>query len=812
MPDNRTMRKTFSKEIRTILNYAREEAVRLGSYSIKTDHLMLGILRLRECGAVAMLEELGADVALLKSDIETLVAAPLPVPFDKMDEVTVSDRVREILSSVIFSLAREDEQPSSIHVLMAIMTDTGGVSAGILEDGGITPASLEDALGRRAENGNANGSPQSPHGDGILSQCGYDLVNAARSGKLAPVIGRDEEIDRLEQILCRHKKNNPLITGEPGSGKSALVEGLAIRIASSQCCRKLAGKSIIQIDLGGLVAGTRFRGQFEERIQSLVREVKGRDDIILFIDEIHTLVGAGGAPGSLDASNLLKPALARGEIQCIGATTFGEYREVFSRDAALERRFQKLSVHPATFAQTLSILEGLRPRYEEFHGVSYSDEALRSCIRLSDRYISERCQPDKAIDLMDEAGAIAQMGAAAEAAIPEEVILELEDIRRRKREAVRKGDFRSAADLRREELAMASPAPERKTPSQEPQVVDPAKIAEAVSSVTGIPAGRVARDEGERLMKIEESLSGLVIGQEKAVSDIARAIRRNRSGLRNPDRPVGAFLFLGPTGVGKTHLSKTLAEYLFGSHTALVRIDMSEYGEKHTVSRLIGAPPGYVGYNDGGQLSEAVRKHPWSVVLLDEIEKAHPDIFNILLQALDEGRLTDSAGRFTDLRNTIIIMTSNVGSREIKDFGDGIGFSRGSGKEREKRGRRLADKALERVFPPEFLNRLDACIYFNSLTKNDIGKIVEIEINSIFKRIETLGFNGKVTAAARKLVAASGYDPAYGARPLKRALQRLVEDPLAEAVLMSPPQGSTLVVDTDDEGAATLVKVSPPKK
>ncbi|MDD2293538.1 MAG: ATP-dependent Clp protease ATP-binding subunit, partial [Bacteroidales bacterium] len=645
----------------------------------------------------------------------------------------------------------------------------------------------------------------------MLNSFGYDMTKAAVSGKLDPVIGREKEIERLAQILGRRKKNNPILIGESGVGKSAIAEGLAIRIAQKRASRALLDKKIISLDLGSVVAGTKYRGQFEERIKSILKEIKANPNIILFIDELHTLVGAGSAQGSLDAASLLKPALARGEIQCIGATTPDEYRETIEKDGALERRFQKIMVEPTNYDQTLAILEGIREKYESYHNVKYSDAAIKACINLSTRYISNRCLPDKAIDVMDEAGSrvhISNMKVPGELIQMEE---EIEPVRIKKREAVLAGDFKSASELHELEKykvkmieSVRMDLTELENPTE--YLVDEEDIANVVSLMSNVPVYKIAETESIKLMKMADVLKTQVIGQDEAISKVVKAIRRNRAGLKDPNKPIGTFLFLGPTGVGKTQLAKKIAEYMFDSPDNIVRIDMSEYNEKFTVSRLIGAPPGYVGYDEGGQLSEQIRRKPYSVVLLDEVEKAHPEIFNILLQVLDEGRLTDSNGRYIDFRNTIMILTSNIGSREMKDFGGGVGFAVSSA-ELNRNNKSIINRALSKVFSPEFLNRLDDQIYFNTLSKEDIYKIIDIELKDLLLRINQMDYTLTISVAAKKFIAEVGYDPKFGARPLKRAIQKYVEDPVSEAIIENTTFGKQLqLVMNEDKNDTVVIK------
>ena len=818
------MEKGYSNEIKIVLNYALEEAARLGSYIATPDHLFLGILRFRESDAVRILESLGVDVKKVKKEIEDKIAAPAPIPYGQRGSISLSDKSQEILLSC---QRMHGAAATPAHLMAEIFMQWHGACTTALENSNIPldklPEKLREVM-EQAMMSAADGAPEdsadeaapaSPAGRGsdkksLVESYGFDLTRAAVSGELDPVVGREAEIERLAQILSRRKKNNPVLIGESGSGKSAVVEGLALRIAAKNVPRALLSKRIISLDMGSLVAGTKYRGQFEERVKAILTEIKKNPDLILFIDELHTIVGAGSSPGSLDAANLLKPALARGQIQCIGATTLDEYREYIEKDAALERRFQKILVEPTDYAQTLAILEGIKGRYEEYHHVRYTDAAIKACISLSQRYISDRCLPDKAIDVLDEAGArvhIGDMKGSDEAVRLEQ---SLEPIRAEKRSAAKAGDFKRAAELHRleqeKEKAVAEAVQAAASGEEEYRTVDEETVARVVSVMTNIPVHRVAESEGTRLLKMEEVLRGVVVGQDEALSKVVRAIRRNRAGLKDPNKPIGSFLFLGPTGVGKTHLAKKIAEYLFDSADNIIRIDMSEYGEKFSSSRLIGAPPGYVGYNEGGQLSEQVRRKPYSVVLLDEVEKAHPDIFNLLLQVLDEGRLTDSAGRYIDFKNTILILTSNVGSRELKDFGRGIGFSTGN-EDRSASQNALIDKALGKVFTPEFLNRLDEQIYFNALTQENIYQIIDIELRELHGRMKELGYTLSIDKAAKKFIADVGYDPKFGARPLKRAIQRYVEDPVSEVIIEGVPAGAKLKVKLGKDKNSTTVVV-----
>jgi len=792
----------YSNEIRIVLSFAVEEAARLGSRIVTPDHLFMGILRHRSCDAVAILNELGIDLKKVKSEIEDKISFSEPVPFDQQRSISMSDKSVEILDSC----HRLHCDMNTTHLMAEIFMRWHGACTTALENSNLSLDKIPEIMGSMA---GADQTKEVRKKGSLLESCGFDLTRAASSGQLDPVIGRDLQIERLAQILSRRKKNNPVLIGEAGVGKSAIVEGLALRIAGKRVARQLLNKRIVSLDMGSLVAGTKYRGQFEERVKAIISEIKENPDIIVFIDELHTIIGAGGSPGSLDAANMLKPALARGQIQCIGATTLDEYREHIEKDSALERRFQKVMVEPSDFEQTFEILKGIRDKYQEFHNVRYSDGVLKACISLSMRYISDRCLPDKAIDVMDEAGARVRLGDVKGRTVISELEEKLEPLRLAKREAALKGDFRNAARIRFEEKASEKIINDTANLLHDNETtldVTEDDIARVVSVMTGIPVFRVAQSEGTRLMNMEKALKGVVVGQDEALEKVVRSIRRNRAGLRDPGRPVGSFLFLGPTGVGKTHLAKKIAEYLFNSDESLIRIDMSEYGEKFTSSRLIGAPPGYVGYDEGGQLSEQVRRKPYSVVLLDEIEKAHQDIFNLLLQVLDEGRMTDSAGRFVDFKNTVLIMTSNVGSRELKDFGNGMGFQTGTN-DYDGNRKSLIEKALNKVFPPEFLNRLDEQVYFNTLSKSDICTIIDIELKSLVERMGEMGYSISVNRSAKQFIADVGYDPRFGARPLRRAIQKYVEDPVSESLLTGAPVGSKFKITLSGDRKSTIAKV-----
>ncbi|MDY5900280.1 MAG: ATP-dependent Clp protease ATP-binding subunit [Candidatus Limisoma sp.] len=633
----------------------------------------------------------------------------------------------------------------------------------------------------------------------VLDKFAVDITKAAEEGRIDPVVGRNREIDRLIQILSRRKKNNPVLIGEPGVGKSAIVEGLALRIKQRKVSRLLFDKRIMSLDMAAIVAGTKFRGQFEERIKAVIDELKASDDIILFIDEIHTIVGAGNAGGSMDAANLLKPALARGELQCIGATTLDEYRKTFEKDGALDRRFQKIIVDQTTADETLEILKQIKDNYEKFHNVKYTDDALHACVKLTQRYVSDRAFPDKAIDALDEAGAKAHASNVEAPKEIEQLELKIADVTKKKQEAAIAQDFEAAANYRDEADILKNELNTRKSEwesalAENRQIVDEQSIAEVVATITGVPVQRIAQSEGSRLLAMKDELKAKIVGQDEAIDKIVKAIQRNRVGLKDPNRPIGAFMFLGPTGVGKTHMAKMLAEYLFDTKDSLIRIDMSEYMEKFAVSRLVGAPPGYVGYDEGGQLTEKVRRHPYSVVLLDELEKAHQDVFNMLLQVMDEGRLTDSFGRTVDFKNTIIIMTSNIGTRQLKDYGNGIGFNTGT--DRQEQSRSIIQKALNKTFAPEFINRIDDIVMFNSLERDDIYKIIDIELEGFFRRASESGYAIEITDSAKAFLVERGYDAQYGARPLKRAIQEYIEDDLAELILANTiTRGDTLRID-----------------
>lgn len=736
----------ISGELNDIIRYARDEAMRTGSYGIGPDHLFLGILRHGDNAAFRTVTGLGIDADNFKRFIDSHIFTNEPIPYAESDKISFTRYAQNVLSITVLEASKQGvTEANSLHLLLALCRTTENYGQAYLRQHGVDYGRLlsymrdEGMLGKdpeqeddKSEDGQQETNQESKPEKSVIEDFGFDLTKAAAEGKLDPVVGRETEIARVIEILGRRKKNNPMLIGEPGVGKSAIVEGIALRIAGGSISPALAKKRLISLDIALVVAGTKYRGDFEKRLKSIIKEASSNPDIILFIDEFHTIVGAGGAQGSLDAANILKPALARGELQCIGATTMDEFAKIVEKDGALDRRFQKIVVEPTDIQQSITILENLKPNYEAFHKVAYSDEAIEACVRLTDRYITDKSLPDKAIDALDEAGSMIRLNLTK--------------------------DKRTG------------------------NIVDAEDIATVVSKMTGIPVNKVAESEGNRIMKMKGRLQSRIIGQDDAIEKVVRAIQRNRAGLKDPNRPIGTFLFFGPTGVGKTRLAKCLAEYLFDSQENMVRIDMSEYMEKFTVSRLVGAPPGYVGYEEGGQLSERVRRKPYCVVLLDEIEKAHPDIFNILLQVLDEGRLTDSNGRVVSFRNTIVIMTSNVGSRELDEYGSGVGFAT-SGKSVSKNRQSVLEKAIRKSFPPEFINRVDERIFFNALTKEDIEKIIDIELKDLRSRAEEAGYKLVVTPSAKRFIADAGFDPAFGARPLKRAVMKYVEDPVSEFII-----------------------------
>lgn len=838
----------FSAKVKDVITYSKEEALRLGHDYIGVEHLLLGIIREGNGLAVKVLANLGVDLKELRKKIESstkvgngtnnqLANIPLVKQAEKVLKITYLEA--KVLKNNIIGTE---------HLLLSILKGEDNIATNSLNALNVNYEAVKDEImilnvvedetpradfpsnpsddddddsGKEfmgsSSSGAAKGSAKSK--TPVLDNFGRDLTKYAEDGKLDPIVGREKEIERVSQILSRRKKNNPILLGEPGVGKSAIAEGLALRIVQKKVSRVLFGKRIITLDLASLVAGTKYRGQFEERMKAVMNELEKSPEIILFIDEIHTIIGAGGASGSLDASNMFKPALARGELQCIGATTLDEYRQFIEKDGALERRFQKVIIEPTSVEETIQIINNIKDKYEDHHNVTYTPEAIEACVKLTDRYLTERHLPDKAIDALDEAGSRVHI---TNIKVPKNIIeieKKIEDIKEKKNHVVRSQKYEEAAQLRDDErnllkeLNTAKTAWEEETKNNR-EIVTEQNVAEVVGMMTGIPTQRIAQAEGDRLSKMGDEINDKVIGQDEAVKKVVKAIQRNRAGLKDPNKPIGSFIFLGPTGVGKTQLAKVLAKYLFDTEEALIRIDMSEYMEKFAVSRLVGAPPGYVGYEEGGQLTEKVRRKPYSIVLLDEIEKAHPDVFNLLLQALDDGLLTDSAGRKINFKNTIIIMTSNIGARQLKDFGQGVGFSTTAKKESaDDHSAGVIQNALKKAFAPEFLNRIDDVIIFNALEKEDIHKIIDIELKSLYLRIEELGYKIELTEEAKDYIADKGFDAAYGARPLKRAIQKYLEDPLAEEIIQSNiNEGDTIKVSLDDVTQEILFSIVKAKK
>lgn len=842
------MSNEFTQQVSDIVVYGKEEANRLQNDHIEPEHLLLGILRDGECKAAEILKSFYLDLKGIKNELETQLREK-SILENYSQDISFSEEASKILTlSKLEARLMNDEKVDTPHILLAIMRDNQNNAYKVLEKNDVTYEKVidrikqeeapfdgldfnddeeEEGIGRRGNADKNNGAfgfsanrqatqteqKQAEEDTPYLDNYGIDLTKAAEGGKLDPVVGREKEIERIAQILSRRKKNNPILIGEPGVGKSAIAEGLALRIVEKRVSRALFGKRIVSLDMTAVVAGTKYRGQFEERIRAILTEVKKHPDVILFIDEIHTIVGAGSAAGSMDAANMLKPALARGEIQCIGATTLDEYRKNIEKDGALERRFQKVLVEPTSSEETLQILRNIKDKYEEHHNVTYTDEALEACVRLTDRYVTDRYFPDKAIDAMDEAGSRIHL---THISVPQEIEEQerlIEEAQQHKNEAIRLQNFELAASFRDRENQYTEQLERLKNEWKEKlkdnrETVDAPQIEEVVSMISGVPVQRMAQAEGVRLKGMKQALLSKVIGQDKAVETLVRSIQRSRVGLKDPNKPIGTFLFLGPTGVGKTHLAKELAKNMFGTTDAIIRIDMSEYMEKFTVSRLIGAPPGYVGYEEGGQLTEKVRRHPYSIVLLDEIEKAHSDVFNMLLQVMDEGRLTDSLGRTVDFKNTIIIMTSNIGTRQLKEFGKGIGFTAQTGENEKEHANSVIRKALNKSFAPEFINRLDEIVTFDQLDIASLEKIIDIELAGLYKRIEGCGYHLLLDQEAKRFVAEKGYDVQFGARPLKRSIQNHLEDGLAELIINEEPQaGDTLHVYMNAQGDGVKMKV-----
>jgi ATP-dependent Clp protease ATP-binding subunit ClpC len=828
----------FSQKVKDVLNFSREEAIRLGNSYVGTEHLFLGILRQGEGDAIDILMLLGANLIDLRNSIEDTIKSDSIIRVSDSEALPLLKTAERVMKLIhLEAKAMHKDMIETNHLLLAILKDENSLVSQLLREINIDYDIVKaEVMKTEVENrgdfhddededepkgtfgGSGKGAQQqagkSTSDTPVLDNFGVDLTKAAEDGRLDPIVGREREIERLAQILSRRKKNNPILIGEPGVGKSAIAEGLAMRIIQRKVSRVLFGKRVVALDIASIVAGTKYRGQFEERMKAILNELSKNPNVILFIDEIHTIVGAGGATGSLDAANMLKPALARGEIQCIGATTLDEYRQQIEKDGALERRFQKVMVEPTTVDETIQILNNIKERYEDHHNVSYADEAIDACVKLTNRYISDRHLPDKAIDALDESGSRVHI---SNIVVPERILeleKQIEEIKKEKIKAVKNQNFEKAAGYRDKEKQFIELLDEEKQKwekeiSKNRQTVSADNVAEVVAMMTGVPVQRIAQTEGTRLLKMADELKDKVIGQEEAILKIVKSIQRNRAGLKDPNKPIGSFIFLGPTGVGKTQLAKVLAHYLFDTTDNLIRIDMSEYMEKFSISRLVGAPPGYVGYEEGGQLTEKVRRKPYSVVLLDEIEKAHPDVFHLLLQVLDEGHLTDSLGRRVDFKNTIIIMTSNIGTRQLKDFGQGIGFQSKSKEESSNEyAKSVIQNALKKAFTPEFLNRVDDVVIFNSLSKADIYKIIDIELKGLFDRVAQLGYSINISNEAKDYIIEKGYDIQYGARPLKRAIQKYLEDSVAEVIIRSSiKEGDIVAVNYDKESDSITVKI-----
>lgn len=838
------MEAKFSPRVKEVIQFSREEAIRLGHDYIGCEHLLLGLIREGEGKAIQTIKMLDIDTLRLKKSIEDAIKTTASktanlgnIPLTKQAEKALKITY---LEAKIF----KTDLIGTEHLLLSILRDEDNMASKVLNQFGVNYDVFKAALEEGVEPmkgempGDDQDTPedfyreeqrqkdQTRGGKGktktpVLDNFGRDLTKAAEEGKLDPIVGREKEIERVSQVLSRRKKNNPVLIGEPGVGKTAIAEGLALRIVQRKVSRVLFNKRVVSLDIASMVAGTKYRGQFEERMKALMMELEKADDVILFIDEIHTIVGAGGASGSLDASNMFKPALARGEIQCIGATTLDEYRQYIEKDGALERRFQMVLIEPASAEETVEILHNIKARYEDHHSVQYSDEAIKACVELSVRYMSDRHLPDKAIDILDEAGARVHI---SNIHVPNEILdleAQIEGIKEEKNKVVKSQNFEEAARLRDKEKKFLEQLDVAKAEWENSSrdkrfAVGEEDIAAVISMMTGIPVKRMTESEGKRLLQMSEILKARVVGQDKAIEKMTKTIQRTRAGFKEPNRPIGSFIFLGPTGVGKTELAKALSEFLFDSDEAMIRIDMSEFMEKFAVSRLVGAPPGYVGYEEGGMLTEKVRRKPYSVILFDEVEKAHPDVFNLLLQALDEGQMTDSLGRKIDFRNTVIIMTSNIGSRQLKDFGTGVGFGTSNKQEsKEKESKMVIEGQIRKFFSPEFLNRIDDLIIFNSLEKKEIVQILDVRMAKMLKRISDLGYSLSLTDSAKEFLADKGFDPDFGARPLQRALQKYLEEPLAEQVLQgSLKEGDTLKVDRkaeSDELSFSVVKPKAPR-
>jgi ATP-dependent Clp protease ATP-binding subunit ClpC len=837
------MEAKFSPQVKDVISFSREEALRLGHDYIGAEHLLLGLIREGDGMAIKILRSLGVDTSKLRRSIEDAVRGTSSVTVN-LGNIPLTKQAEKVLKiTYLEAKIFKSDLIGTEHLLLSILRDDDNIASQILlqfsinyeifkQEVEVNKNGFRDDIQNSASAGSDDDYREEESFSGpkkvsdiksktpVLDNFGRDLTKAAEEGKLDPIVGREKEIERVSQILSRRKKNNPILIGEPGVGKSAIAEGLALRIVQRKVSRVLFNKRVVTLDLASLVAGTKYRGQFEERMKAVMNELEKSTDVILFIDEIHTIVGAGGASGSLDASNMFKPALARGEIQCIGATTLDEYRQYIEKDGALDRRFQKVMIEPASPDETIEILNRIKEKYEDHHGVTYTDEAINACVALTSRYITDRFLPDKAIDALDEAGSRVHL---TNIHVPEKIIeieTKIEDIKVEKNKVVKSQKYEEAAKLRDteknllEELERAKTEWEAETKTKRYTVTED-NVAEVVSMMTGIPLQRVGQTDSQKLLNMYDTVANKIIGQDDAIKKLTKAIQRTRAGLKDPKKPIGSFIFLGPTGVGKTELAKELARFMFDSDDSLIQIDMSEYMEKFAVSRLVGAPPGYVGYEEGGQLTEKVRRKPYAVILLDEIEKAHPDVFNILLQVLDEGQLTDSLGRKVDFRNTIIIMTSNIGARQLKDFGQGVGFSTTAKTSQvDAHSRGVIENALKRAFAPEFLNRVDDVVVFNTLGKEEIFKIIDIELKSLFGRVHNLGYEIKLTDEAKDFIADKGFDSNFGARPLKRAIQKYLEDPIAEEILKGDVnEGDVLEIGYNKESdQITVENRSPGKK
>ncbi len=838
------MEAKFSNRVKEVISLSREEALRLGHDYIGTEHLVLGMVREGEGVAVGVLKKLGVPLDELRNEIEKISKGTATHQVKNLANIPLTKASEKVLKiTYLEAKIFKAQLIGTEHLLLSILRDQDNLGTQILNKFDVNYETVKEMLEYQNEGPTASQDTDDPDDDSskifgsggsgaagkekkgaeksrtpVLDNFGRDLTRLAEDNKLDPIVGREKEIERVAQILSRRKKNNPILIGEPGVGKTAIAEGLALRIIQKKVSRVLFGKRVVTLDLASLVAGTKYRGQFEERMKAVMNELEKSADVILFIDELHTIVGAGGASGSLDASNMFKPALARGEIQCIGATTLDEYRQYIEKDGALARRFQMVMIDSTSPEETIQILDNIKEKYEDHHHVIYTKEAIEACVKLSDRYISDRYLPDKAIDVLDEAGARVHINNIH---VPEDIVKfeeAIEEVKKEKNRVVKSQKYEEAAQLRDrekkliEQLDIAKVKWEEKTRTEKYTVTEE-NVADVVGMMTGIPTNRIAQKESNKLLNMTDELNNKVIGQEEAIKKLTKAIQRTRVGLKDPRKPIGSFIFLGPTGVGKTELAKVLAGYLFDKDDALIRIDMSEYMEKFSVSRLVGAPPGYVGYEEGGQLTEKVRRKPYSVVLLDEIEKAHPDVFNILLQVLDDGILTDGLGRRVDFRNTIIIMTSNIGVRDLKDFGSGIGFASAAKRENdEEHMKTTIQNALKRAFSPEFLNRLDDLIVFNSLQREHIHKIIDLTLKKLFDRITQIGYNVELTDKAKDFLAEKGYDHQFGARPLNRAIQKYLEDPVAEEILKGEvEEGGTVLAEYDGKSDTLTIKVKKAK-